>query len=89
MVESPRVCYTLSLWENAEAIRDFNSLHIHTHAANWGIRQVYQRKLHRAELWSTQWTLSAVSYNLRWDDFNLGEVIARAAACCVDDSTKD
>ena len=68
VVESPRCCYTLSLWRDAEAILAFNtSVHSHVQAANACFRDL-QFGPGGAMLWSAEFSLSAVSpYNLRWD----------------------
>lgn len=78
LVESPRVCYTLSLWAHDSAIVQFSEHAIHVATANWSLSHVYRRDLRRVELWSTQWRLYALSNNLNWDGVDLRAAIAEA-----------
>ena len=71
VLESPRVCYTLSLWENDGAIRDFNKLASHIGAANWAIVRLSRERSTRPELCSFHWHLWAASRNLTWGSLNL------------------
>ncbi len=72
LIESPRVCYTMSWWRDEDSLHDFSvSVPIHVKAARWGIAQVYNRELKRAELCSTEWTLFAVSHNSNWGDLDV------------------
>lgn len=72
LIENARTCYTLSIWENAEAIYDFNSqVDAHIRAANTSFRHL-RLGATGVQLWSAQFRLSAVSpYNLRWDSFDI------------------
>jgi hypothetical protein len=76
LIESPRVWYNLSIWENDNAILEFNKLAIHIHAANWSFAYIERKALNRLELWSTEWSLFAVSTNLNWDSLDLNKIIA-------------
>lgn len=82
LVENPHTCYTLSLWSDAGAIREFNTkVRAHIAAANASVRDIEFRS-GGPQLWSAQFRLSAVSpYNLRWDRLDLGARInGRSAA---------
>jgi hypothetical protein len=78
LVEGPRICYTLSLWTDDNAIVDF-STHVTSHisAANWGLKHVFRKDLQRPEVWSVHWRLWAISDNLNWEGVHLREVLAR------------
>jgi len=78
LIESPRICYTLSLWADDQAIMRFSERAIHVATANWSLAHLYRRDLQRVELWSTQWRLHALSNNLNWDEVDLRAVIAEA-----------
>jgi len=71
LLESPHVCYTLSVWANDDAILQFNHLHSHVRVANWSIPLAYRPERHRAEIWSVHWKLRGVSHNLNWDELDL------------------
>lgn len=67
LVENPTTFYSLSIWSEPEAIAHFGTnVPLHVSAA----RAVFGRLLldpkRGPELWSTKWTLSAVSNNLNW-----------------------
>jgi hypothetical protein len=67
LVENPRTCYTLSLWRDAGAIIEFNSLRTHIVAANQSFHELRIDSV-GPQLWSAQFRLYAVSpHNLRWD----------------------
>lgn len=72
LIEDARTCYTLSIWENADAIYDFNGqVDSHIDAANSSIRHL-KFGAGGVELWSAQFRLSAISaFNLRWDSFDI------------------
>ena len=67
LLESPRSCFSLSLWASEAAIARFGAeAEAHTRAA----RRVFPRLRfsgRRPELWSTKWRLTSVSHNLNWD----------------------
>ena len=71
LVEDAHTCYTLSLWKNDCAIVDFGSLRAHVKAANSAFRSIHKDKLGRAEIWSAQFRLWAVSHNLSWQGLDL------------------
>jgi len=83
MVESPRTCYTLSIWLNDLAIAEFNKQIIHIAMANWSFRHIYRFNRGYPELWSTQWKLFAVSQNLKWDGFTLRDIIGDSSPFTV------
>jgi hypothetical protein len=71
LVQGMRTCYTLSLWNDARSILQFNT-HVRSHvqAANFCFRDL---KVHESgpALWSAQFQLTAVSpHNLRWRDID-------------------
>lgn len=72
LVESPRVCFTLSLWTSDQAIREFNTLVTHVQAARWSMQHVYSTQSRRAELCSLHWHLWAASRNRRWGNVDIG-----------------
>jgi hypothetical protein len=76
LVENLHTCYTLSIWENEWAIVDFNT-HVKAHiaAANSAFAPTF-RKDSRAEIWSAQFRLWAVSrQNLNWEGFDLQTIL--------------
>lgn len=78
MVENPRTCYSLSLWNDDHAIVDFGTrVRSHVSAANQAFGRTYRRDLRGSEICSTQWRLWAVSNNLAWDGLDLRAVLAR------------
>lgn len=68
LVEGPRTFVILSLWDHPSAFLDFGT-HVHTHPP--AVRQALHEAGGRRGLrvWSTEWTLRAVSHNLDWADF--------------------
>lgn len=78
LVEAPRICYTLSLWTDDNAIVDFGTrVTSHIAAPNWGLNHVFRKDLQRPEVWSVHWRLWAISDNLNWEGVDLREVLAR------------
>jgi hypothetical protein len=76
LVEDFRTCYTLSLWANDAAILDFGSLPDHVHTANSAFGPTWRADLKRAEIWSAQFRLWAVScHNMTWDGLDLETVL--------------
>ncbi len=77
LIEDLHTCYTLSLWKNDEAIVNFGSVHAHVAAANSAFGPTYREDLRRAEIWSAQFRLWAVScHNLNWEGLDLQTVLA-------------
>ena len=74
--EGLRSCYSLSIWKSDRDILEFNKIIEHVVAANW-VMGVMRRHQGKAELWSTQWALTAASRNLNWDGFDLKAEILR------------
>ena len=76
LIEDLRTCYTLSLWENDWAIVEFGSVQAHVKAANRAFGATYSKEKNRAEIWSAQFRLWAVScHNLRRDGLDLKAVL--------------
>lgn len=67
LIESPRVCYTLSMWRDECSILEFGSLvGSHAMAGNWAIKSIYRNESGRPEIWSTRWALCSPGTNLSW-----------------------
>jgi len=82
LFENLRTCYTLSLWKDDWSIVEFGRVRTHIDAANSAFSATYRGDLKRAEIWSAQFRLWAVScHNLNWDGLDtqaaLGEQWAR------------
>jgi hypothetical protein len=78
VVENLRTCFTISLWQDAHSIREFNNkIFSHIKAANWAFTKVsFQSGGPR--IWSAQFRLSAISpYNFRWDGVDLASILNR------------
>jgi hypothetical protein len=70
LVESPRSCFSLSIWSE----RPYFSADVprHVEAARRVFGRVRFEPEHGPEVWSTKWRLTSVTNNLRWaDDFDL------------------
>jgi hypothetical protein len=77
LIESPHTCYTLSLWKEDCAIPEFGRLRSHVNAANSAFAPTYRKDLSRAEIWSAQFRLWAVScHNLNWEGLDLQTILA-------------
>ncbi len=77
LVEGLRTCYTLSLWRDDWAIVNFGRVRAHVHAANSAFGPTFRKDLNRAEIWSAQFRLWAVScHNLNWEGLDLQTVLA-------------
>lgn len=77
LIENLRTCYSFSLWKNEKSILEFNTVvHEHINAANSSFR--YLRRIDgKPQLWSAQFTLTAVSpHNLRWDGLDISSLLA-------------
>lgn len=78
LVQGMRTCYTLSLWQDARSVLQFNTLvRSHIQAANFCFRDL---KMHESgpALWSAQFQLTGVSpHNLRWRDIDFSALIVR------------
>ena len=76
LIEGPRTCYTLSIWQNDSAIHAFGSLPGHVRAARAAFGRTWRKDVNRAEIWSAQFRLWAVScHNLQWEGLDLGQVL--------------
>lgn len=72
LVESPRVCYTLSIWSSWAAIPEFGTMaSAHVVAGNRVLHRLAYSATRGPELWSTKWILAAVSRNLNWGSLDL------------------
>jgi peroxiredoxin len=77
LIEDWRTCYTLSIWRNDCAIVEFGSIHAHVAAANSAFGPTWRKDLQRAEIWSAQFRLWAVSaHNLAWEGLDLQTELA-------------
>jgi hypothetical protein len=77
LIENLHTCYTMSLWKNECAIVEFGSVQAHVKAANSAFQPTWREDLRRAEIWSAQFRLWAVSaHNLNWEGLDLETVLA-------------
>jgi hypothetical protein len=77
LIESLRTCYTLSLWRDDCSIVDFGRVRAHVKAANSAFGPTYRKDLNRAEIWSAQFRLWAIScHNLNWEGLDLQTILA-------------
>jgi hypothetical protein len=78
LIEDLHTCYTMSLWKDDCAIVEFGTrVGAHITAANSAFSPTYRRDLNRAEIWSAQFRLWAVSsHNLNWEGLDLQAVLA-------------
>ena len=76
LIEDMHTCYTMSLWKNDCAIVDFGRVQAHVKAANSAFNPTWRKDKGRAEIWSAQFRLWAVSaHNLNWEGLDLETVI--------------
>lgn len=76
-IEDLHTCYTMSLWRDECAIVEFGRVQAHVNAANAAFRPTWRKDLRRAEIWSAQFRLWAVSaHNLNWEGLDLQTVLA-------------
>lgn len=78
VIENLHTCFAFSLWQNAQAILDFNNrIFSHVQAANSSFSEV-KFESDGPRIWSAQFRLSAVSpHNFRWDGVNLEPMLNR------------
>jgi hypothetical protein len=77
LIEDLHTCYTMSIWKDDCAIVDFGNVKAHIMAANSAFAPTYRKDMMRAEIWSAQFRLWAVSsHNLNWDGLDLRTVLA-------------
>jgi hypothetical protein len=77
LLQSPTVCYSVSVWRDSSSIPKFGTStprHIPVARSSFGKVRMLGRGA--PEIWSTKWTLRAVSNNLRWKGFDLGQLLA-------------
>lgn len=85
LVEDPRTCFVLSIWADDRALLDFGTrVDSHVHIARRTFYKTFDKRRRRAEIWSTQWRLQAVSNNLSWGDFDLRDCMDEAGRSGVD-----
>jgi hypothetical protein len=74
LIGGVRTCYTLSFWSSDLAIIQFNTRIVeHVRAANEAFRATWNDELGRAEVWSAQFQLYAVSRDhLSWEGLDEG-----------------
>lgn len=73
LIESPRVCYSLSVWSGSPSFSA--AVHTHIDVANRVFGRLATSPDGEPELWSTQWRLVSTTNNLRWDGFDLRSVL--------------
>lgn len=79
LIERPATCYSISIWENADAIPIFGSeVPVHVDVGNRIFGRLAIDPDRGPELWSTKWRLQSVSSNLNWDDFDLRRLVSRS-----------
>lgn len=78
LIESPRVCYSLSIWSGDPAMSA--SVQAHIEAANRVFGRLATSPDGTPELWSTQWRLVSTTNNLNWGDFDLRAFLEAAAS---------
>jgi hypothetical protein len=72
LFENHRTFYTLSFWKDDWSIVQFSDVRAHISAANSAFDATYREDLKRAEIWSAQFRLWAVSsHNLNWEGLDL------------------
>lgn len=77
LIENLHTCYTMSIWKNDCAIVEFGGVYAHVAAANSAFGPTWRNDLKRAEIWSAQFRLWAVSaHNLNWEGLDLQTVLA-------------
>ncbi len=70
LIESPRICFILSIWEGEEAYVTFMSqARSHLYAARSAFAGVV-RDHGKPRIWSTEWAIRATSQNVAWGDDN-------------------
>lgn len=71
-IENLHTCYTMSIWKDDCSIVDFGSIREHVMAANSAFGPAYRKDLKRAEIWSAQFRMWAVSsHNLNWEGLDM------------------
>lgn len=76
LMENPTTAYSLSIWDEYDAIGYFGSnVPSHVEAAGHVFGRLAFEPGRGPELWSTKWRLLSVTNNLNWDDFDLRRVI--------------
>ncbi len=76
LVENAHTCYTISLWRDEWGIVEFGRVRAHVDAANSVLGATYRGGLGRAEIWSAQFKLWAVScHNSNWEGLDLEQVL--------------
>lgn len=79
LVESPTVCYTLSLWSDDRSLLQFGTVvTTHVHAANWSFGRLKRFQNKGPELFSAHWSLRSVSNNANWEGVDLKELLKRS-----------
>jgi hypothetical protein len=76
LIENPRICYSLSLWDSFAAIPQFGTnVPYHIDAARRVFGRVHFAKGRGPEVWSVKLRLKSVSNNLNWQEFDLRALI--------------
>ena len=77
LVEGPRTFYSFTLWTDDAAILEFGTVvQSHIRAAPRGLSATFRADVERPEIWSTQWTLAALSENLNWEGVDVRPLTA-------------
>lgn len=77
LVENPTTAYSLSIWQDYDAIGHFGTnVPSHAEVAGHVFRRLAFEPDRGPELWSTKWRLMSVTNNLNWEDLDLRRVIA-------------
>lgn len=77
LIEGPRVFHSVSIWQDAAALRQFNMQQIHVDAANMATAWIRRAPGERPEMCTLQWGLVAISDNRFWKDVDWTRVIKR------------
>lgn len=78
LLEGPRTCYSLSLWDGEPRFSAAVPEHIELVTSSFGTFVLAEGE--GPEVWSTTWSLDAVSSNLRWSGFDLRALLLRQEA---------
>jgi hypothetical protein len=79
LIEDLHTCYTLSIWKDDLAISEIAKVRSHVSVANSAFRPTFRQDLKRAEIWSAQFRLWAVSrHNLIWEGWDLKEILGQS-----------
>lgn len=69
LIEDPRTCYSVSVWDREPVFSAFVQEHID--AVNKVFAHLAYDEARGPELWSTTWRLDGISHNQQWDDLDI------------------